>query len=64
MTPADRLLLLDVMFDVHVTLADDGEHLIARGPEAALEAAEPSLRLHKPELIAQLRSLAAPVRPG
>ena len=58
MNAADVLFLLDVFYGVRVGLSDDAAHLIVRGPDAAVEAALPMLRLRKPELVAHLRSLA------
>ena len=62
MTAADRVLLLDVLFDIHVTLHPDGARLAVSGPADAVHAAAPALRLHKPELLAYLRQTTNQVR--
>ena len=64
MTVADRLLMLDVFFGLHVVLAPDGEHVVLRGPPDAVEVASPMVLLRKPEIVAHLRSLAATGRPA
>lgn len=60
MTIADRLLMLDVLFDLRVTLAPDGAHVILRGPPDAVAAASPMVALFKPEIVAHLRTLTPP----
>lgn len=62
MTIEDKLLMLDVFFDVRVTLAPDGEHIEIRGAPAAAAFAEPRLVQLKPEIIAHLRTNPSPAR--
>lgn len=63
MTAEDRLFLLDCMYEIKVTLHADGERLVFRGPADVLRAAEPMLRMHKPELLAYLRTTGATANP-
>ena len=60
MTPADRLLLMDILFGITVSVTADGAHLRLVGPPLALEAAAPSVRLHKSELLEFLRAQGNP----
>mgnify|MGYP001611786034 CR=1 FL=1 len=43
-----------------VLYLDDAGQLRARGPQLLLEAARPALRLHRPALLAYLRSTTPP----
>ena len=63
MTAADLILVLDIMFEIRVRLHPDGVRLLFRGPVDVLRAAEPMLRMHKPELIAYLRTTGATANP-
>jgi hypothetical protein len=56
LTAADRVLMLDILFDVHVKLHPDGQRLDVQGPADAVHAAAPALRLHKAELLGYLRA--------
>ena len=58
----DKLLMLDVLFDVRVSLAPDGEHIELRGAPAAIECATPKLLQLKPELVEHLRATASSTR--
>lgn len=56
MTAEDRLLMLDVLFEVRVRLAPDGEHLAVRGNPEAVECATPMLMQRKAELLKYLNT--------
>lgn len=58
MTVEDRLLMLDVLLDVRVRLAPDGERLAVSGAPDAVRCATPVLLQIKPEIVAHLRGLA------
>ncbi len=64
MTAADRVLMLDVLFDVHVGIHPDGARLLITGPADTIAAATPALRLYKQELLAHLRRTAATAGTG
>jgi len=59
MTPADVLMLLDVLFGVRIALHPNGQQLLVSGPADTLAAAEPALRLYKSALLDHLRKVAA-----
>jgi hypothetical protein len=63
MTPADVILLMDVLFEVRIALAPDGEHLAVTGNAAAIECATPKLTQMKPELLGYLRATTNEVTP-
>jgi hypothetical protein len=52
----DTLLLLDVLFEVRVALAPDGEHLAVSGSSDAIALATPKLLQLKPEILEHLRA--------
>jgi len=56
MTPADVILLMDVLFEVRIALAPDGEHLAVTGNAAAIACATSKLTEMKPELLGYLRA--------
>ncbi len=56
MTVRDQLTSLAVMFDVHVALTLDGEHLrVTGGNSEAVGCATPRLMQIKPEIVGYLR---------
>ena len=54
LTPADRIVMLNVLYGVRVAVAPDGRHLRVTGPSAAVHAAAPMLRHRRDELLAYL----------
>jgi hypothetical protein len=64
MTVADTLMLLDVLFEVRVVVAPDGEHLAVTGNAEAIAFATPKLLQLKPEIMAHLRGLTDSPRPA
>ncbi|MHB1095569.1 MAG: hypothetical protein ACYC3F_05290 [Gemmatimonadaceae bacterium] len=56
LTPADRLVMLDVLYDLRVSLAPDGEHIDVTGPTEALTAATPMLWKYRADFVAHLRA--------
>ncbi len=63
LTAADRLVMLEVMYDVRVSLTPDGERLDVTGPAAVVDAVTPMLKRHRTALLAALRQVDAVVGP-
>ncbi|MDO8500456.1 MAG: hypothetical protein Q7S20_01275 [Gemmatimonadaceae bacterium] len=58
MTIPDMLLWLDVMYEVRVALAPDGEHLLVTGNADAIRCAAPKLSQMKPAILDHLRAVS------
>jgi hypothetical protein len=56
MSPADRIFLLQLL-GVTVSIKSDGVHLDVIGPAVVVDAATPTLRQHRAELIAHLKQV-------
>lgn len=59
MTAADRIVLLEVHYDIRIVLTPDGRQLDVDGPSLAVQAAEPMLLRYRNALVAQLRIQAS-----
>jgi hypothetical protein len=60
LTLSDRLVMLDVLYDVRVTLTPDGGHLDVSGPAQIVDAVTPMLKRHRTALIAYMTRQAQP----
>lgn len=63
MLAVDRIVVLDILYGVRLSVAADGWHLQVTGPSAVVPAIVPMIKHYRAELLAQLQVVAANAAP-
>ena len=59
MLAVDRIVMLDILYGIRLSVATDGWHLQVTGPSALVPAIVPMIQHHRAALLAELNASTA-----